>query len=216
MALLKGKKFELPPDAVILTEEEAFQYQTKILADWSRTSDIFAYKYGGRFLGLMSGLTGAIINSHYRFKFKLLSYGRGSSYLPVIVIPSMISFLFHTEMVLPDVVLQKNCVVCTEMRASALQAITSTVIPTTLSSLSAFSLAMRYGTENLPYITKEPKKVFKLWMAKTKPFGNTLFTLFVLNAFLASVVTYFEAKSVETCNNKLNQIEMERQKMLHN
>jgi hypothetical protein len=40
MALLRKKYGEIPPDAVVLTEEEAFKYQTKILNSWTEQNDV--------------------------------------------------------------------------------------------------------------------------------------------------------------------------------
>lgn len=40
MALLKGKFSEVPSDAVILSEEDAVKYQTKVLKQWKKKSDV--------------------------------------------------------------------------------------------------------------------------------------------------------------------------------
>lgn len=39
MALQRGKLKDVPPDAVILTEQEAVLHQYKIINDWKDTSD---------------------------------------------------------------------------------------------------------------------------------------------------------------------------------
>lgn len=45
----------------------------------------------------MSGLTSAYINNHYRTKLRLHNYGRFSSYLPVVVLPTLVTALFHQQ-----------------------------------------------------------------------------------------------------------------------
>lgn len=39
MALLKGKRSEIPSDAVILSKEEAITHQLKLLMTWKDKSD---------------------------------------------------------------------------------------------------------------------------------------------------------------------------------
>lgn len=41
MALLKAKYSEIPSDAVVLTEEEALEYQYKTIYRWKKTSDMY-------------------------------------------------------------------------------------------------------------------------------------------------------------------------------
>lgn len=62
---------------------------------------------------------------------------------------------------------------------------------------------MQYNTYNIPYITKQPRKAFQLFMKLTKPISNALLYIFIGQAVMASIVTYFEVKSVETVYNKL-------------
>lgn len=52
-------------------------------------------------------------------------------------------------------------------------------------------------------------KVFHLWFNKTKPLSNTLFSIFLAQAFAASLITYFEAKSVAKCNETLLKLEQD-------
>ncbi|XP_031332146.1 transmembrane protein 126A isoform X2 [Photinus pyralis] len=201
MALLKAKPENIPEDAVILTREKALQYQLDILKNWKHQSDIWPIKHGGTILASLSALSGIYINNYYRFKFKLLNYGRLSSYLPLCGLPAIMSFMSHTQFVLPDVVLQENCAVCTQMRASALQSGFGAVFPLLLAPMSIFSV--RYNTYDIPYFTKEPLKAAQLWLNKTKPINNILFAIFVGQALAATAVTYLEANAIEKVNDKL-------------
>lgn len=40
MALSKGKVKDLPPDAIVLTEQQAIKYQKKLLASWRNPWDV--------------------------------------------------------------------------------------------------------------------------------------------------------------------------------
>ncbi|GJQ73068.1 hypothetical protein Trydic_g1698 [Trypoxylus dichotomus] len=207
MALFKGKQSERPSDAIILSKEDAIMYQLKVLRGWKDKSDTFAFRYGGAFLASLSAGAGIYINSYYRLKFRLHYYGRMSSYLPIVVLPAALSFLLHTEFVATEVTLPDTCATCIETRASAIQAMVGCVLPTILAPAAAIPLAMQYNTYDVPYLTKEPLKVFKLLQKMTKPIGNILMTIFLGQAIIASVVTYFEAKCVQRVQLKLAMLE---------
>ncbi|KRT83531.1 hypothetical protein AMK59_4662 [Oryctes borbonicus] len=209
MALLKGKHSERPSDAIMLSKEDAVIYQLKVMRGWEDKSDTFAFRYGGAFLASISAATGIYINNHYRMKFKLHYYGRMSSYLPIVALPATLSLLFHTQFVTTEVTLPDKCIACIETRASAIQAMVGCVFPLILGPMAAIPLAMQYNTYDVPYITKEPLKVFKLVQKMTRPIGNILMTIFLGQAIVASIVTYFEAKSVLRVQRKLAMLEDE-------
>lgn len=68
-------------------------------------------------------------------------------------------------------------------------------------------MANKYVTARLPSLINEPGAVFKFMVTKMKPIQNILFAMFVGQALLGSAVTYFEAKSVYTVNEKLAKLE---------
>lgn len=203
MALLKDKISNIPKDAVILSRQDALKHQADVLRKWKHTSDVWPIRYGGAILASFSAITGMYINNYYRTRFKLFQYGKISSYLPICVLPAVMSLTLHTELVLPGVILQDECVLCTELRASSIQASMGLVFPTVLAPISIFSLALRYGTYDIPYLLKEPMKAFNLWKIQTKPVANILFGIFVAQALAGSIVTYLEAKAIDKVNDRL-------------
>lgn len=40
MALLRAKPHEIPPDAILLSEEDALEYQMKVIRGWKNGSDV--------------------------------------------------------------------------------------------------------------------------------------------------------------------------------
>ena len=70
-------------------------------------------------------------------------------------------------------------------------------------------MAHKYATYNLPDVISEPKKVFNLVRVKSAPLANVVFALFIGQALVGSVVTYFESKSVITVSQKLALLEKE-------
>ncbi|XP_044261827.1 uncharacterized protein LOC123009515 [Tribolium madens] len=209
MALLRKNFSDIPPDAVILSEEEALKYQSKLLNTWKNTSDIFGYKFGPYILSAAGFFSGFFLNSYYRQKFKLLGHGRASTYLPVCILPATFSLLTHVEFVQKDVVLQKRgtCPTCLEMRGAAIQALIGCVFPTVLAPMANLSLAHRYVTFNVPDLAREPGKVFNLIRAKSQPISTVLLAIFLGQAFFGALVTYLEAKSVINVNTKLAELE---------
>lgn len=55
----------------------------------------WSLKYGAGILGSLSAVTGMFINHHYRGKLRLGTFGTFSTYLPIVVLPAMVSTLYH-------------------------------------------------------------------------------------------------------------------------
>ncbi|KAK9703176.1 Transmembrane protein 126 [Popillia japonica] len=209
MSLSEAKLSDLPPDAVKLSKQDAIIHQLKIMKSWKNKRDTFIFQYGGTFLGCISAGVGIFLNNHFRRKYKLYDYGRLSSYLPIVVLPAALSLLFHTQFVTTEVTLPNICATCMETRASAIQAMTGCVLPLILAPLSSIPLAMQYHTYDVPFITKEPMKVLKLVQKQTKPIANILTAIFLGQAMIAAVVTYYEMKSVHKVQTKLAKLEFD-------
>lgn len=60
-----------------------------------------------------------------------------------------------------------------------------------------------YHTYNVPYIQREPRKVWEMVKQKYKPIKSTILGIFIMQVLLASIVTYFEADSVFRVHKKL-------------
>jgi hypothetical protein len=76
-----------------------------------------------------------------------------------------------------------------------------------------FKLAHRYFTIQIPDVVREPGQLLKFIHGKTKPVANVLFAIFIGQALLGSVVTYWEAQSVITVNRKLALLEQQLENM---
>ncbi|XP_069705524.1 uncharacterized protein [Periplaneta americana] len=145
------------------------------------------------------------INSHFRSRLRLHTYGRISTYLPIVILPSMLSALFHHVNVSMDILIQKTpCPLCVQMRASAIQVGFSAVYPTLLAPLAGFMMASHYNTYRLPHLTEDPKAVFGVWKKMVKPLGSTLYSIAIAQALIAMWVTYCEAKSYYRVQEVLN------------
>ncbi|XP_033611178.1 uncharacterized protein LOC111873951 isoform X3 [Cryptotermes secundus] len=97
MALHKGRIGEIPQGTIQLTEEEAKEYQYRVIFGWTPQREVWPLHYGYGILGACSALSGMYINNYFRSRLRLHTYGRVSSYLPVIALPALMSALFHQQ-----------------------------------------------------------------------------------------------------------------------
>ncbi|PNF15749.1 hypothetical protein B7P43_G11660 [Cryptotermes secundus] len=205
MALHKGRIGEIPQGTIQLTEEEAKEYQYRVIFGWTPQREVWPLHYGYGILGACSALSGMYINNYFRSRLRLHTYGRVSSYLPVIALPALMSALFHQQAVTTGIVLQKTaCPLCIQLRASAVQVGFSVIYPTLLSPLVGFTLASYYNSYRLPQITEDFKAVFALWRKFTKPIRSSLFSIAIAQALVAMWITYCEATSYYKIQAKLN------------
>lgn len=158
-------------------------------------------------LGGLSAVTGAYINNYYRQKLKLANFGRLSTYLPIVVIPSIVSMIAHKGTVTKDIILENNaCSTCLEIRSLFIQSSFGVIYPAIMAPLAAFMFATRYFTYRLPEITKNPKETFQLWRKLTKPLVPTITALICFHGITAILVTHKELEHLHTMRLKLNEI----------
>lgn len=61
----------------------------------------WALRYGPIVLGAINSISGIMINRHYRWRFKLGSYGHFSSGIPIAVMPGLLTIVFHKHVSFP-------------------------------------------------------------------------------------------------------------------
>lgn len=210
MALLHKKVSEIPEDAVRLSEEDAIQYFLNLVKEWDNQSEVWPIVYTPGLLGASTVFSGFYMNNHYRRVLKLGSYGRLSSYLPAVALPAIMTTIFHSTLVLPDVVLRKEpCPVCIQTRAALLQGVFAVAYPMLLCPLSSFMFATRHFTYRLPSITEKPKEVLKLYRKLSGPIMTPITLMLAFNVALAIFLTGKEFETVYKINIRL--LEIERQ-----
>lgn len=166
----------------------------------------WALKHGHVLIGGLSAATGAYINSYYRKKLKLGNFGQLSSYLPIVVIPTIISMVAHKGLVTKEIMLKPNaCSTCLEIRSSFIQAGFGVVYPTIMAPLAAFMFATRYFTYRLPDITENPKEVLQLWRKLTKPLVSRITALVCFHGIAAILITHLEFKHFYKMQTKFNE-----------
>ncbi|XP_045494635.1 uncharacterized protein LOC123693527 [Colias croceus] len=202
-------KSQVPKDAVVMDETEAAEFAWDLVYSWKELSDVWALRYGSVLLAGINGISGAVINKHYRRKLKLGTYGHFSSVIPVTVMPAILTMLFHRYLISTDMILMKGdqCPICYEIRSAATQVVLGTTYPMLLAPTSALMMANRYNTYRVPELIKGPKVLFKFLRTITKPLTGTLTALATIQIIASSIVTYFEMKNSIVLRNKVMEIE---------
>uniref|UniRef100_A0A336M2D9 CSON010753 protein n=1 Tax=Culicoides sonorensis TaxID=179676 RepID=A0A336M2D9_CULSO len=99
MALVKTfKEDEIPKGAAILSKKEALEYQIKLIDNWPSKSEVWPLKYSSTMLGITSTISSIYVNNHFRRKLKLMNFNKFSSYLPNVVLPAIMTTLFHANL----------------------------------------------------------------------------------------------------------------------
>ncbi|XP_067626714.1 uncharacterized protein [Eurosta solidaginis] len=222
MALSLAHKDDIPKDAVIISTEQALAYQWGVISKWENRWEVWSLRFGPGILGAMAGAAGVYINSHYRHKLKLGNYGKVSTYLPIVVIPTMFSMMAHKFFVQRSIILDDftGCPLCLQIRAGAVQGALGVCYPTILAPFAASMFATRHFTYRLPSITEEPLEVFKLWRKLARPIFPVLGAALAGQAVIAMYITYKEQMQNWKLHMKLKHLEqlaeqqLEEEKML--
>lgn len=156
-------------------------------------------------LGGIVAATGAYINNYYRSKLKLGNWGKLSTYLPIVVIPTVVSMIGHKGAVTKDIIINpKACSTCLEIRSAFIQSGFGVLYPTLMAPLAAFLFATRYFTYRLPDVTQQPKEVFHIWRKMTKPLVPTITALICFHGICAILITHKELEHFYKLQLKLN------------
>ncbi|CAH2107976.1 unnamed protein product [Euphydryas editha] len=209
MALMKGS--QIPKDAVVLDENEATGYIWDVVSKWDSWTETWALRYGPIILGAINSISGIMINSHYRWRFKLGSYGHFSSGVPIVVMPGMLTIVFHKHIIGTDMLLMKSdvCPICYELRSTALQMSLGLLYPMILAPTSALMLANRYSTFRVPHLFEGPKVMFGFLKKHTKPFTGTLGYIALIQLAASAFITYSEMKNTLSIRHKMLEMEKE-------
>lgn len=173
---------------------------------------------------MLAAIGGIYINSHYRTKLRLGTYGRLSSYLPIVALPAITSSIIHSVVVQPDFMLQKQpCAMCSQVKGGLLHASLAVVYPMVLSPLASFMVSLsfkqaesqhhysnlltlqfaaRHYTFRMP--TDGYRGILSLYVKMTKPILTPLTVAFCANMLIGMFVTYREIVDFHTIMSKVD------------
>ncbi|KAM7350558.1 uncharacterized protein ACRADG_009117 [Cochliomyia hominivorax] len=216
MALSKARSDEIPKDAVIISEEQALAYQWKIISNWEKLSEVWALRYGPGIMAAFATGTGIFVNNHYRQKLKLGTYGRFSTYLPIVIIPALFTLTTHKLFVQRSILLEPmaECPTCVQLRAVAFQVGLGAIYPTFLAPMAACMFATRHYTYRLPSITEKPLEVFQLLKKFTKPIVPILSSILIGQSLVTIYLTFKEQEQNINVLIKMKKFEREMEQEL--
>ncbi|KAI9590278.1 hypothetical protein GQX74_008446 [Glossina fuscipes] len=209
MALSRGRTAELPKDAVIITEGQALAYQWKMISNWDKPGEVWSLRYSPPVLGSLAVFTSVFINNHYRTKLRLGTYGQFSTYLPIVIIPALLSIGCHKLFVQNSLILRgmSECPTCIQLRAAAFQVSFGGIYPGILAPFAACMFATRHFTYRLPAITEQPLEVLQLLRKFAKPILPTMGMILAGQALITIYLTYKQQKQILEIYMKMKKIE---------
>lgn len=161
-------------------------------------------------MSVLAAVGGIYINSHYRTKLRLGSYGRLSSYLPIVALPAITTSLIHSVIIQPEFMMQKQpCAMCTQIKGGLFHASLAIAYPMVLSPLASFMVSSRVDLTANPFNNYLPfqfasrhytfrmptdgyRGILNLYVKMTKPILTPLTVAFCLNMMIGMFITYRE------------------------
>ncbi|XP_065352632.1 transmembrane protein 126A [Cloeon dipterum] len=208
MAVVRKRNEEIK-DLVSVERSEAIRHQMEIIHAWKPQHEMWSIRNSPAILGGMTALSCIFINGHFRKKLRLFNYGKMSSYLPTVVIPSITGALAHVHTVQSDLLLREvACPVCIEMRSAFLQSVVSVVYPLLLAPLANLGLASKYKTSIVPNLFSDSGRLmaFQTWWKFTKPISNKLLGIVLLQGLAASALTIAQLNTVAKVDMKFAEL----------
>ncbi|KAK3887658.1 hypothetical protein Pcinc_008243 [Petrolisthes cinctipes] len=178
-----------------------------LINEWTPTSDVFALKRYMYATSLLSSGSAAYFNAYYRKVVRLRNQAFITTFLPVVILPSLAGSLLHHQFVQRPLLLQEiQCPVCLELRGGMLQMFSGVVYPMLLAPIAAFQYAVRLYTYSMPDITT-PRLWFKEYCKLTKPILSKIYFLAGLQIVAGMAWTHWEGHNLLTVMSKLAHME---------
>lgn len=93
--VIQGEPGKPPKNAKEITGSHLIQFYDRVIKTWKPSSEIWALTRGPVILGVGSALSGIFINSTFRRRLRLGYYGQFATYMPIAVLPTMMTVGFH-------------------------------------------------------------------------------------------------------------------------
>ncbi|XP_063994101.1 uncharacterized protein LOC135171474 [Diachasmimorpha longicaudata] len=200
---------DIPKEAVVVDENDAINHQWETIKSWPKLAEVWPFRIGIPLLGAAGTIGGLVINTHFRRKLSLYSYGKLATTVAMGMAPAVMIAGSHAIFVTHDLYLNKTqCLVCLQQKAILLQLTFGLGYPLTLSPLANFMYATRHGTYRLPY-WGDYKGTIKLWWKWIVSAREKFLLLILFHAFTAAFLTYKEKESLLNVQQKLLTVEAE-------
>lgn len=184
---------EVPKGAVIMTRNDILKLQYARIKRWKPDSDKSFFQYSHHIVGATSAITAILVNTHFRNKFYLGSYGVAFSYVPTVVIPTLLSFIANDHLI-GQVLERPECHECLEVRSGVMQVAISVFYSCFMAPISSIFLSRKYHT----YLIKNNFQPDVKHALKTKPFARFCFIgLIALNFSVGAFVRHKQGTQLQ-------------------
>ncbi|RXG67847.1 hypothetical protein Avbf_05145 [Armadillidium vulgare] len=203
---MDGQSREDTPEGSVQDFETIYNF----MHEWKPEKDVIGIKYAPLAISSTIASSSGYINHFFRKAVKLGGKGFTSSFLPNVVIPSLLGTAAHIFLVTkPILITERGCPVCMEVRSGLVSLCAGLIYPCLLIPFNVFLNANRYLTYYIPPITREPLECLNT--ARTILFKPHLPRILILASFqffvgmsvahlqMSDVTTVFEKSSFYGC-----------------
>uniref|UniRef100_A0A0C9SBI9 Uncharacterized protein n=1 Tax=Amblyomma americanum TaxID=6943 RepID=A0A0C9SBI9_AMBAM len=192
-----------PPDAVLLSRDEALKHQMKLFAHWKPKRDVLPITCGAAIAGIAASFGGIMLNAIFRKHFQLHRIGMLSTTAPNLALPGMLAFLLSTKTLQDLALMDTQCVVCTQMEAVCWQLTFGTLYPCIMAPMACLNVAMRnYTYPVLPFRTHYKEILHDILKVLQKHRGR-VGRLAAFQCVLAFTLIHMQMRSILKVHRKL-------------
>ncbi|ELT88723.1 hypothetical protein CAPTEDRAFT_175726 [Capitella teleta] len=204
--IVKAPVNDIPKGAIRVPEEEVFKIQDRIMRKWKPAFEMHGLRYGSGYLGGMTAITGFYIHNYWRFALKLRQKNVMLTFLPTIVIPSVLATICNQNFVQKPMQLQQvNCYLCLEMRATTLQGFLGLFQPLVLGAIASTYAAKVARTYAVPPLG-QPADLMHMYRELGGKLRTPLLVILLLQTAVVAKVTYEQEKGSMRLNNRLSTV----------
>ncbi|XP_075537672.1 transmembrane protein 126 isoform X2 [Dermacentor variabilis] len=195
-----------PPNAVLLTKEAALQHQWELFSQWKPTRDVWPVTYGAAISGIAAAFGGIVLNAIFRKHYVLRSIGLAATTLPNFAIPGVLAYIGSTQAMHNIIVMDTQCVVCTQTKATALQLGFGAIYPCIMAPLSCLTIAARSFTYPVPPFRTHYKDILADIYRTFRKHRITLAGLAALQCIVAFGLIHMQMDSMIKVQRKLAEL----------
>ncbi|CAH0382404.1 unnamed protein product [Bemisia tabaci] len=208
----KSSRYEMPPDAIVLTPREAAKYQFENFERLNK-SVTWPVLYGRKVIAISVLVQSSYLLMRFRTRYRLGNYGLLSTSLPFCAAPTLMSAAFQESFITEKVILQNECSVCLHTNSVLALAFFTHIVGGAGGAMATLYYAHNKGTYTLPPrsgsgLLKFGKDVFNL----NRRFSNYHWIFLAFNILLSGTVIALQERATRQVTEILEQEDYDRVK----
>lgn len=202
-AVTFGARSNIPPDAVMLSREAALKHQLELYAKWRPRRDVWPITHGATISGIAAALSGVVLNAIFRKHYVLQRLGTVATTVPNVFFPGALAFITSSLSMHNVILMDTQCVVCTQTKAMAYQVGFGAIYPCIMAPLSCLMIAARCLTYPVPPFRTHYKDILADVHRVLRRRSSTLAGLAALQFVVSFGLLHMQMKSVFKVHRKL-------------